>query len=189
MTNRLLTYRIRRRGALLLIVAAVSGASPLGGIGVTPARAHDSGGGGGSDGGGSDGGGSDDGGSDDGGSDDGGSDGGGSDDGGSDGGSSGGGSGSGSGSGTSSGGGKASGGQAGQARDGDLAQRLKNKIAPVSEVEALAGKVKPGEIIDIKLYKARDAYVYRVKVMQRSGSIYDLTFDAVSRKLLSTRER
>lgn len=168
------TYRLGRRAALLLIVACLAESAPLAGLGVRPARAGDGGGGEGGGGGG----GSDDGGSDDGG----GSDNGGSDGGGSDGGGSGGASSSGS-------GGKSSGGTSSQAHDVDLAKRLKNKVAPVAEVAALASKVKPGEVIDISLFKLRNGYVYRVKVMQRNGSIYDLTFDAVTRRLLSARQR
>ena len=56
-------------------------------------------------------------------------------------------------------------------------------------VETLAGRAVPGEIIDVKLYRNKERYIYKVKIIQRSGSIYDVRIDAVSRKLLSARER
>ena len=174
MTLPLLKYRIRRRGALLLIVASLAAVSPLAGLGARSAHADDGGDGGGDGGDGGDGGGSDDGGSDDGGSDDGGGSGS---------------SGSSGGSQSSAGGGQSKGAQGRQSRDGALAKRLKNSIAPIREIEALASKIKPGEIIDVKLYKDRKTYVYRVEVMQPSGSIYDIKIDAVTRKLLSARQR
>ena len=204
--------RIRRRGATLLILASLAATLPLTGREAMQARADDgggSGGGGGGGGGGSgrgddggssgsgggdDGGSSGSGGGDDGGSDDGGSDG---DDGGDDGGSDGG-DGSSSG-GNSSGGRSDSGsqgsksdgkqGQPGSQRDGALAAQLKGRIAPIGEVESIAGKVIPGEIIDVRLYRKKDLYVYRVKIIQRSGSIYDVRIDAATRKVLSARER
>jgi uncharacterized membrane protein YkoI len=197
-------FRIRRRGALLLIIASIAMAAPITGRHAMEAYAKDDGsdggsdggggGGGGSGGGGSDDGGSDDGGSDDGGSDDGGSDDSGSDDGGSDdnGSDDGGGSGSGSsgksGSGSSGSSGKSS-KSSSAAKDSALATRLKGRIAPIREIERLAGKVVPGEIIDVKLYRNKDRYIYKVKIIQRNGSIYDVRIDAVSRKLLSARER
>jgi uncharacterized membrane protein YkoI len=196
-------FRIRRRGALLLIIASVAMAAPITGRHSMEAYASDddggsnsgSGGGGGRDGrdsdsdrdndrdndndsdGGDDGG--DDGGGDDGGSDDNDSDGGG-----------GGGSGSSgkSGSNSSGAGGKSS-GSSSQSKDSALATRLKGRIAPIRDIESLAGKAVPGEIIDVKLYRSKDRYIYKVKIIQRSGSIYDVRIDAVSRKLLSARER
>ena len=188
--------RIRRRGALLLILSSLAAALPLTGLEAMQARADDgggSGGSGGSDGsGGSRGTGSDDSGSDDGGGDSGNDDGG--DDGGDDGDSDGSGSSnSGSGrSGSSSQGSKSDGKQQGQPnsqRDGALAVQLKGRIAPIGEVETIAGKAVPGEIIDVRLYRKKDLYVYRVKIIQRSGSIYDVRIDAVTRKVLSARER
>jgi len=206
--------RIRRRGALLLILSSLAAALPLTGLEAMQARADDgggSGGSGGSDGsGGSRGTGSDDSGSDDGGGDSGSDDGGGdsgsddgggdsgNDDGGDDGGDDGdsdgsGSSNSGSGrSGSSSQGSKSDGKQQGQPnsqRDGALAVQLKGRIAPIGEVETIAGKAVPGEIIDVRLYRKKDLYVYRVKIIQRSGSIYDVRIDAVTRKVLSARER
>ena len=185
--------RISRRGALLLILASLAAVSPLAGLGVTGAHADDGGGGsGGGSGssGGSDGGGSDDGGSDDGGgSEDGGGSGGSGGSGGGSGGSGSGGSGASGGTQSSSGNSQSGGAQGGQARDGALAKRLKDSIAPLDEIEAMANQIAPGEIIDVKLYKERRTSVYRLKVMQPTGSIYDIKIDAVTRKLLSARER
>lgn len=184
-------YRIRRRGALLLILSSFAMFLPNSGDRPMQALADDDGGSehdGDSGGGGSD--------SDSGGSDDGGDDG---DDGGGDGGddgSDGGGPGNG-GNGGNGGGRSASSGRDGrggnsqnwQASDGALAKRLKNRIAPISEIQALASRAKPGEILDIKLYRDRRSFVYRVKILQRNGSIYDVKIDAVTRKLLSARQR
>ena len=181
---------------MLLIIASIAMAAPITGRHAMEAYASDDDGGGnsGPGGGGSDDGGSDDGGSDDGGSDDGGSDDGGSDDGGSDDGGSDDGGGSGSGSGgkggsSSSGSSGKSSGSSSQTKDSALATRLKGRIAPIREIESLAGKAVPGEIIDVKLYRNKDRYIYKVKIIQRNGSIYDVRIDAVSRKLLSARER
>ena len=194
--------RIRRRGALLLIVASLAAFAPLAGRDAMQARADDGGGGGsGSDGGsgsnsgpGSDGGsGSNSGsGSGDGGSS--GSDGGsGSDDGGDSHGGQGGGGGSiGGKSGGSTQGSKATGQQQGRSaaqRDAALAVRLKGRIAPINEVETIAGNAIPGEIIDVRLFRNNDLYVYNVKIIQHGGSIYDVRIDAVTRKVLSARER
>lgn len=184
-------FRIRRRGALLLIIASLALAAPVTGPQGMLAHAKDDGSDGGGNsgpgGGGDDGDdGGDDGGSDDGGSDDGGGDDGGSDDGGDDGGNSGSGGGKGT-SGSSASGGQSSGRS--QPKDSALATRLKGRIAPIREIESLVGRIVPGEIIDVKLYRNKDRYIYKVKVIQRSGSIYDVRIDAVSRKVLSTRER
>jgi uncharacterized membrane protein YkoI len=187
-------FRIRRRGALLLIIASIAMAAPITGRHSMEAFASDddggsnsgSGGGGGRDGRDSDSDSdrdndSDSDGGDDGGSDDNDSDGGG-------------GSGSGSGSSgksgsSSSGGSGKSSGSSSQSKDSALATRLKGRIAPIREIETLAGKAVPGEIIDVKLYRNKDRYIYKVKIIQRSGSIYDVRIDAVNRKLLSARER
>lgn len=197
MTQLTAKTRIRRRGALLLMLAGLATVAPVTGRHAMEARADDggSGGSGSNNSGSGDGGGSDDGGNDDGGGDDGGNDDGGSDD---HGGSSSGGNGSGGNRGGAGGTGSAQGGKAGSStqggvsgsqRDGALAARLKGRIAPVSEVEAIAGKTVPGEIIDVRLYRNRDLYVYRVKIIQHTGSIYDVRIDAVTRKVLSARER
>ena len=179
-------FRIRRRGALLLIIATIALAAPITGRHAMEAHAKDSDGGDGGDGGnsGPGGGGGDsdsdnDNGGDDSGSDDNDSDGGGSS------GSSGKGGASSSGSGGKSSGSKSQ----SQSRDSALATRLKGRIAPIGEIEALAGRAVPGEIIDVKLYRNKERYIYKVKIIQRSGSIYDVRIDAVSRKLLSARER
>lgn len=185
MPSSALTYRLTRRRALLLMLMALAFPLSMGGLGVQPALADKGEGDGGGRDGGDDGGGSDDGG-DDSGSDDGGNDDGDSNDGG-------GGGGSGSGSGRSSQS-SASSSRSGaapdsQQRDGALARRLKDRIAPVNEIETLAGKVKPGEVLDIKLYRESSTYVYRVEVIQPDGNIYVVKFDAVTRKLLGARQR
>lgn len=188
-------FRIRRRGALLLIIASIALASPITGPRGMAAFAKDNDDGGNRGDGGrgdndrdsdsdndsdsdSDNDSDNDSDSDDG--DDGSS---GSD--GSNGGSSGS-SGKGS-SGSASGASKS--GSRSQPKDGALATRLKGRIAPIREIEALVGRVTPGEIIDVRLYSSRDRYIYRVTVIQRNGSIYDVRVDAVSRKVLSKRER
>jgi len=188
--------RIRRRGALLLIISTFALAAPITGRHAMEAFAKDGDGGNNGPGGGggrgdndndsdNDNDGGDDGGNDGGG--DGGGDDGGSDDNDSDRGGSSGSSGKG-GSSSSGGGGKSSGSKS-QSRDGALATRLKGRIAPIGEIESLAGRAVPGEIIDIKLYRNKERYIYKVKIIQRSGSIYDVRIDAMSRKLLSARER
>lgn len=166
-------YRILRRGALLLIIATFALAAPITGRHAMEAFAKDG------DGGKSGPGGGDNDNDNAGGSDDNGSDGGGGS------GSSGKG-----GSSSSGSGGKSSGSKSqSQSRDSALATRLKGRIAPIGEIESLAGRAVPGEIIDIKLYRNKERYIYKVKIIQRSGSIYDVRIDAVSRKLLSARER
>jgi uncharacterized membrane protein YkoI len=184
-------YRILRRGALLLIIATFALAAPITGRHAMEAFAKDGDGGKSGPGGGdsdsdndndndndndsdND---SDSDSDNDGGSDDNDSDGGG-------------GSGSsGKGGSSSSGNGGKSSGSKSQSRDSALATRLKGRIAPIGEIESLAGRAVPGEIIDIKLYRNKERYIYKVKIIQRSGSIYDVRIDAMSRKLLSARER
>ena len=179
-------FRIRRRGALLLIIATIALAAPITGRHAMEAYAKDSGDGG--DGGNSGpGGGGGDSDSDNDSDNDNGGDDSGSDDNDSDGGGSSGSSGKG-GASSSGSGGKSSGSRS-QSRDSALATRLKGRIAPIGEIEALAGRAVPGEIIDVKLYRNKERYIYKVKIIQRSGSIYDVRIDAVSRKLLSARER
>lgn len=180
-------FRIRRRGALLLIIASIALAAPITGHQGMVAHAKDNGkdGGGNSGrGGGDDGDDRDDGDDGDDGGDDDGSD---SGDGGS--GSDGKGGNSGKGGSASSGGGSTSPARTSASKDSALATRLKGRIAPIREIEALVGRTVPGEIIDVKLYSSKDRYIYRVKVIQRSGSIYDVRIDAVSRQVLSKRER
>ena len=175
-------FRIRRRGALLLIIATIALAAPITGRQAMEAYAKDSDGGDGGNSGPGGGGDSDSDSDNDKGGDDSGSD-----DGDSDGGSGSGSSGKG-GSSSSGSGGKSSGSRS-QSRDSALATRLKGRIAPIGEIETLAGRAVPGEIIDVKLYRNKERYIYKVKIIQRSGSIYDVRIDAVSRKLLSARER
>lgn len=177
-------FRIRRRGALLLIIATIALAAPITGRQAMEAYAKDSEGG---DGGNSGPGGGGDSDSDSDSDNDKGGDDSGSDDGDSDGGSGSGSSGKG-GSSSSGSGGKSSGSRS-QSRDSALATSLKGRIAPIGEIETLAGRAVPGEIIDVKLYRNKERYIYKVKIIQRSGSIYDVRIDAVSRKLLSARER
>ena len=182
-------FRIRRRGALLLIIATIALAAPITGRHAMEAYAKDNDGDGG-DGGNSGPGGGGDSDSDSDNDNDNDNDGGddsGSDDNDSDGGGGSGSSGKG-GSSSSGSGGKSSGSRS-QSRDSALATRLKGRIAPIGEIEALAGRAVPGEIIDVKLYRNKERYIYKVKIIQRSGSIYDVRIDAVSRKLLSARER
>ena len=175
--------RIRRRGALLLIISTFALAAPITGRHAMEAFAKDGDGGNNGPGGGGGRGDSDnDSDNDNDGGDDGGSDDNDSDRGGSSGSSGKGGS-------SSSGGGGKSSGSKSQSRDGALATRLKGRIAPIGEIESLAGRAVPGEIIDIKLYRNKERYIYKVKIIQRSGSIYDVRIDAMSRKLLSARER
>ena len=174
-------YRILRRGALLLIIATFALAAPITGRHAMEAFAKDG------DGGKSGPGGGDSDNDNDNDSDN--DNAGGSDDNGSDGGGGSGSSGKG-GSSSSGSGGKSSGSKSqSQSRDSALATRLKGRIAPIGEIESLAGRAVPGEIIDIKLYRNKERYIYKVKIIQRSGSIYDVRIDAVSRKLLSARER
>lgn len=174
-------FRIRRRGALLLIIATIALAAPITGRQAMEAYAKDSDGGNSGPGGGGDSDSDSDSDNDKGGDDSG------SDDGDSDGGSGSGSSGKG-GSSSSGSGGKSSGSRS-QSRDSALATSLKGRIAPIGEIETLAGRAVPGEIIDVKLYRNKERYIYKVKIIQRSGSIYDVRIDAVSRKLLSARER
>ena len=184
-------FRIRRRGALLLIIATIALAAPITGRHAMEAYAKDNDGDGG-DGGNSGPGGGGDSDSDSDNDNDNDNDNDGGDDSGSDDNDSDGGGGSGSsgkgGSSSSGSGGKSSGSRS-QSRDSALATRLKGRIAPIGEIEALAGRAVPGEIIDVKLYRNKERYIYKVKIIQRSGSIYDVRIDAVSRKLLSARER
>ena len=175
-------FRIRRRGALLLIIATIALAAPITGRQAMEAYAKDGDGGDGGNSGPGGGGDSDSDSDNDKGGDDSGSD-----DGDSDGGSGSGSSGKG-GSSSSGSGGKSSGSRS-QSRDSALATSLKGRIAPIGEIETLAGRAVPGEIIDVKLYRNKERYIYKVKIIQRSGSIYDVRIDAVSRKLLSSRER
>jgi uncharacterized membrane protein YkoI len=180
-------YRILRRGALLLIIATFALAAPITGRHAMEAFAKDGDGGKSGPGGGdSD---NDNDNDNDRDSDSDNDNAGGSDDNGSDGGGGSGSSGKG-GSSSSGSGGKSSGSKSqSQSRDSALATRLKGRIAPIGEIESLAGRAVPGEIIDIKLYRNKERYIYKVKIIQRSGSIYDVRIDAVSRKLLSARER
>ena len=176
-------YRILRRGALLLIIATFALAAPITGRHAMEAFAKDGDGGKSGPGGGD----SDNDNDNDSDNDSDNDNAGGSDDNGSDGGGGSGSSGKG-GSNSSGSGGKSSGSKS-QSRDSALATRLKGRIAPIGEIESLAGRAVPGEIIDIKLYRNKERYIYKVKIIQRSGSIYDVRIDAVSRKLLSARER
>jgi uncharacterized membrane protein YkoI len=178
-------YRILRRGALLLIIATFALAAPITGRHAMEAFAKDGDGGKSGPGGGDSDNDSDNDNDNDNDSDN--DNDGGSDDNDSDGGGGSGSSGKG-GSNSSGSGGKSSGSKS-QSRDSALATRLKGRIAPIGEIESLAGRAVPGEIIDIKLYRNKERYIYKVKIIQRSGSIYDVRIDAMSRKLLSARER
>lgn len=85
--------------------------------------------------------------------------------------------------------GQSSGQRSSQSKDGQLAARLKGRIAPIREIEALAIRIVPGEIADVRLFRSKNVYVYKVRIIQRNGSIYDVRIDAVTRKLISKRER
>lgn len=84
---------------------------------------------------------------------------------------------------------QSSGQRSSQSKDGQLAARLKGRIAPIREIEALAIRIVPGEIADVRLFRSKNVYVYKVRIIQRNGSIYDVRIDAVTRKLISKRER
>ncbi len=158
----------------------------------TPALADDDGGGG--DGGGSDGGG--DGGDGGGNSGGGGNGGGGSDDGGGgDGGGNSGGGGNGGGDDHGGNGGSHSGessarGRAGddaQLRDGELAARYQGKIASVRQIQRIANKLVPGDIVDIRLRQEGGVIVYRIKIIEKSGNLRFLKINATTQKLISAR--
>lgn len=79
--------------------------------------------------------------------------------------------------------------QATQSKDQALARKLKGKIAGVREIQSLAKRAVPGEIVNIRLNQQGPRYVYRVRVMRANGDVFDVRIDASSRETLSVRRR
>lgn len=76
-----------------------------------------------------------------------------------------------------------------QTRDQSLASSLKGKIAGVREVQVLAKRAVPGEVINIRLGRQGAGYVYKVRIMRRDGDLFDVMVDATTRDLLGVRRR
>lgn len=196
------TIKPMLRRLLLSLLLASAAVTALNGPGAPrPAHAEDDGGGdhdgGGGGGGGSGGGGESEGGGDSGGGDSGGGESGG---GGSEGGDGGshsrggddsGGDGGGEGSATGT-----TGRPAGEASDQDpqvfdqlLARMLKGKIAPIPEIQTLARRAVPGEVVNIRLNREGLRYLYKVSIVVDSGDLFDVWIDASTRDFVSVRQR
>jgi hypothetical protein len=83
-----------------------------------------------------------------------------------------------------------SGGRSGRAtdsrndKDSSLASRLSGKIASLQEIEILAARMVPGEIVDIRLRRENSGVVYRLKIMQKNDRLVIVRIDARTRKRL-----
>jgi uncharacterized membrane protein YkoI len=70
--------------------------------------------------------------------------------------------------------------------DGSLATKLTGKIASLQEIEALAAKMVPGEIVDVRLRRENGRVVYRLKIIQKNDRLVVLRIDAKTRKRLGS---
>ena len=72
----------------------------------------------------------------------------------------------------------------------DKAKQLKDagEILPLESVIKMATSKKPGRVIEAELKSARGGYVYEIELVDKSGVVWELKYDAKTGKLLSTKE-
>ena len=69
-------------------------------------------------------------------------------------------------------------------RDGTLATKLAGKIASLQEIETLAARLAPGEIVDVRLRRENGRVVYKLKIIQENDKLIVLRIDARTRTRL-----
>jgi uncharacterized membrane protein YkoI len=72
----------------------------------------------------------------------------------------------------------------------DKAKQLKDagEILPLETVIKTATSNKPGRVIEAELKSSRGGYVYEIELVDKSGVVWELKYDAKTGKLLSTKE-
>jgi uncharacterized membrane protein YkoI len=72
----------------------------------------------------------------------------------------------------------------------DKAKQLKDagEILPLESVIKMATSKKPGRVIEAELKNSRGGYVYEIELVDKSGVVWELRYDAKSGELISTKE-
>jgi uncharacterized membrane protein YkoI len=72
----------------------------------------------------------------------------------------------------------------------DKAKRLKDagEILPLASVIKMATTKKPGRVIEAELKSSRGGYVYEIELVDKSGIVWELKYDAKTGELISTKE-
>lgn len=58
------------------------------------------------------------------------------------------------------------------------------KVRKLRDILRTVRREYPGEVLDVQLKKTNSSYVYRVKMMDRSGRVFTVRVDAVERRVL-----
>lgn len=78
-----------------------------------------------------------------------------------------------------------------QAGEGhEKAKQLKDagEILPLETVIKTATEKKPGRVIEAELKKSRGGYVYEIELVDKSGVVWELKYNAKTGELISTEE-
>ncbi len=66
--------------------------------------------------------------------------------------------------------------------------REAGEILPLETVIKTATEKKPGRVIEAELKKSRGGYVYEIELVDKSGVVWELKYDAKTGELISTQE-
>lgn len=67
--------------------------------------------------------------------------------------------------------------------------RASGKILPMEEILTRVRSIQPGQVVEIELEREKDAYVYKVKVIDDQDRIRKLELDAGNGEVLHRREK
>jgi uncharacterized membrane protein YkoI len=78
---------------------------------------------------------------------------------------------------------------AGASEGHEKAKRLKNagEILPLESVINAATSEKPGRVIEAELKKSRAGYVYEIELVDKSGVVWELVYDAKTGDIVSSK--
>jgi uncharacterized membrane protein YkoI len=62
------------------------------------------------------------------------------------------------------------------------------EILPLEAVIKTATSKKPGRVIEAELKSSRGGYVYEIELVDKSGVVWELRYDAKTGELISTEE-
>jgi len=78
----------------------------------------------------------------------------------------------------------------GNLRQNEVRQlRESGKILPMEQILTRVHTIQPGQVVEIELERQKDAYVYKVKVIDDKDRIHKLELDAGSGEALRSKER
>jgi uncharacterized membrane protein YkoI len=76
------------------------------------------------------------------------------------------------------------------ADDHELARRLHEQgtIVSLESVMAKAQEIRPGDLLEVELKKKRASYVYEVEILDSTGQVWDLKFEARDGRLIKEEQ-